>query len=713
MKFYICKCGREYKTRGWAMRHVRDYHKDEVAAEIKGGWTPDESIRRAYEQLVKVDEAKVSPALAKEAQASVALDGCTQFDEEAERAARLREKGGDASGGASQEEARGPSDVTSGAGQVGVCPDQAPGEGTVESEGVLPSGPAPDSPKEFTKQAIQSAINSPFFPGSFLMEPVTGEDQNPREKGPSLECDSMTSPPPTDDEDSDVATKPPCPRCGAMTLKEAETICQPGSGVPGMPDWCPGEELIFPDSETPGGGESPSIPPASAGGLSSTATSSGQGEQAPDVEGKPASPVSSRGVTASDVPGDGRRGGASIPVVDFDTCTVESPNEFLLDALRVARGEKLPDPISYQSAVEAARGFPLTDEEIDIFEATHDPMPPRPDLVAKALERIRASESFFPGCTLICRDSDDRERWLQERTKYIGSSDAAAVVGISNYKSPWDVWAEKTGLEKPKLIDNERMRWGRYLEPAILEGYSKEHNSPKVRMGGELLVSKEFPWASATVDSWELEGPSREEVFGGYPWEPRYVILELKTTAMREHWREGPPAWVSIQVLHQLKVTGLRKAKVLVLFFGNKLEVYTIDLDCPEQGQLWRQAAEWLMEKEEQFWALVKSRTVPQVDHSDGCRRVLGKIYMAAFPGSGNRQVKKLPKEAHDWVWNRINCKEEIKLAEKQAQESENRLRAALGDHWEGETDTHWVSWKPDKNGKRTLRIKEKASEGG
>jgi predicted phage-related endonuclease len=40
----------------------------------------------------------------------------------------------------------------------------------------------------------------------------------------------------------------------------------------------------------------------------------------------------------------------------------------------------------------------------------------------------------------------ERERWLAERRKGIGSSDAAAILGVHPYKSAYAVWAEKTGL---------------------------------------------------------------------------------------------------------------------------------------------------------------------------------------------------------------------------------------------------------------------------
>ena len=56
--------------------------------------------------------------------------------------------------------------------------------------------------------------------------------------------------------------------------------------------------------------------------------------------------------------------------------------------------------------------------------------------------------------TKIPIDGMSREEWLAERRKSLGGSDMGAVLGLNKYRSPYAVWAEKTGLigEAP---DNE------------------------------------------------------------------------------------------------------------------------------------------------------------------------------------------------------------------------------------------------------------------
>ena len=67
----------------------------------------------------------------------------------------------------------------------------------------------------------------------------------------------------------------------------------------------------------------------------------------------------------------------------------------------------------------------------------------------------------------------NREEWLNERRSGIGGSDAAAVMGLNPWKSPLDVYLDKTGqlMESP---DNPALYWGRVLEEVVAREYSLE-----------------------------------------------------------------------------------------------------------------------------------------------------------------------------------------------------------------------------------------------
>ena len=71
-----------------------------------------------------------------------------------------------------------------------------------------------------------------------------------------------------------------------------------------------------------------------------------------------------------------------------------------------------------------------------------------------------------------------RKEWLAVRKRGIGSSDAAAAVGLSPYKSQLELWMEKTGrdaaLSEADPHDEESPAyWGNILEPIVAAHYTK------------------------------------------------------------------------------------------------------------------------------------------------------------------------------------------------------------------------------------------------
>ena len=58
------------------------------------------------------------------------------------------------------------------------------------------------------------------------------------------------------------------------------------------------------------------------------------------------------------------------------------------------------------------------------------------------------------------------EDWLEYRKQGIGGSDAAVACGISRYKSPVELWLEKTG-QLPNQEAGEAAYWGTQLEPFV------------------------------------------------------------------------------------------------------------------------------------------------------------------------------------------------------------------------------------------------------
>ncbi|WP_022960936.1 YqaJ viral recombinase family nuclease [Halopseudomonas pelagia] len=213
---------------------------------------------------------------------------------------------------------------------------------------------------------------------------------------------------------------------------------------------------------------------------------------------------------------------------------------------------------------------------------------------------------------LVSTKDLSREDWLDVRKRGIGSSDSSAAIGLNPYKSPLELWLEKTNrdqhLAKPNPEDDTApVFWGVVLEPIVASQYQRRSGN-KVRKINAVLQHAENPWMLANID---------REVIGS----PDVQILECKTAGLNgaKLWREGVPKYVEVQVMHQLAVTGKQAADVAVLLGGQQLEVYRIERD--------ELLIKHLIELERQFWHYVETDTPPPADGSDSAERALRLLY--------------------------------------------------------------------------------------
>ena len=90
------------------------------------------------------------------------------------------------------------------------------------------------------------------------------------------------------------------------------------------------------------------------------------------------------------------------------------------------------------------------------------------------------------------------EEWLELRKNGIGGSDAAAACGISRYKSPVELWMEKTDKMTPSEV-GESTYWGTLLEGIVRDEFTKR-TGIEVKSEKVLLRSAEHPFVLANLD---------------------------------------------------------------------------------------------------------------------------------------------------------------------------------------------------------------------
>jgi putative phage-type endonuclease len=90
------------------------------------------------------------------------------------------------------------------------------------------------------------------------------------------------------------------------------------------------------------------------------------------------------------------------------------------------------------------------------------------------------------------------EDWLEYRKQGIGGSDASVVCGISRYKSPVELWMDKTG-QLPYQEAGEAAYWGTLLEALVRTEFTKR-TGIEVTHKHQLLRSEEHPFMQANLD---------------------------------------------------------------------------------------------------------------------------------------------------------------------------------------------------------------------
>ena len=93
-----------------------------------------------------------------------------------------------------------------------------------------------------------------------------------------------------------------------------------------------------------------------------------------------------------------------------------------------------------------------------------------------------------------------KEEWTALRATTIGGSDAAAILGLNPYKSPYALWAEKTGKVIPEDISQkEAVRLGTDLEDYVAHRFM-EATGKKVRRENYTVFRDDMPYAHANYD---------------------------------------------------------------------------------------------------------------------------------------------------------------------------------------------------------------------
>lgn len=274
-----------------------------------------------------------------------------------------------------------------------------------------------------------------------------------------------------------------------------------------------------------------------------------------------------------------------------------------------------------------------------------------------------------------------RDDWLAQRRRSIGGSDAAGIIGLSQYATPYTVWADKTG-RLPAQEDNEAIRQGRDLEEYVA-GRWMEATGKTVRRSNAMLYNSLYPFAHADID---------RTVVG------EDAGLECKTTStmnLRQFKNVEFPEKYYAQCVHYMAVTGAARWYLAVLVFGRGFFTFTLERDQAE--------IDALMGAEQNFWKLVEQDIPPALDGLEPTENALRSIY----PKSGGGDIHLFGRE--DLLSRYFDLQAKKRLVLEQISEIENTIKAEMGEAEHGECGIYSVSWK--SRTRQIFQVKEFAND--
>lgn len=186
------------------------------------------------------------------------------------------------------------------------------------------------------------------------------------------------------------------------------------------------------------------------------------------------------------------------------------------------------------------------------------------------------------------------EEWLNMRKSFIGASDCPAIMGVSPYTTPYELWLDKLGLlENTEMTP--AMQRGKDLEPEALKLFNKDYTEPFEPC---IRFHETISYMMASLDGFRLCNGNPE-------------ILEIKCNGkkVRESLSEnGIPDHHYAQLQHQIEVCKAKEA-IYMSFDGEIGTHFVVKRD--------EEFIQKMLKKQAEFWDCVSGLTPPKMTEKD------------------------------------------------------------------------------------------------
>ena len=290
------------------------------------------------------------------------------------------------------------------------------------------------------------------------------------------------------------------------------------------------------------------------------------------------------------------------------------------------------------------------------------------------------------------------EQQRAERKLGIGGSDMSIIMGLSSYKTPYQLYLEKTGLIEAEFEETTLQEWGHRLEPLIRIKFAEDHG---FKLRAPIEDAKYAPLCD--LITYDLETQihpfyefSRGNLDGFIPELNAVHEIKCSNQFMARLWGEDGSDVIPLEYLAQVAyycaITNADCAYITVLIGGNDYREYKYVRDM--------QLEEHVITAAKRFWECVQTRTPPEPINQVDLRLM--------FPQHKPEKTVPVTPEIQKEVIELSN----VKLRIKQASELEDKYKFTVMQFMKDaeclvdEEGRPIISWKANKRGTRTFLMK-------
>lgn len=273
------------------------------------------------------------------------------------------------------------------------------------------------------------------------------------------------------------------------------------------------------------------------------------------------------------------------------------------------------------------------------------------------------------------------EEQRAKRHQGIGASDTPIIMGYSSYKTPYQLYLEKTGGMQPDEEVNEQQYWGNEIEPLIIKRFSLE-NDVKVSFP-DTVYHPQYPFIFANLDGW-------------IDAEDAVIEAKCANSFQRKEWdmalTDGIPLVYLIQIAKQCLITDARRGYCAVLIGGMEYKQFIYERD--------KALEELILKADLEFWDCVQNNREPAPMNTSDCR--------LKFPTPSPDKVVNSNFRTANALVGLMNVKASIKDLNDQEDKLKMEIMSHMGtaEYLMGQQGEMLATWKATKKGTRVFNIK-------